>query len=255
MLFFGLVALFTVPFVVLGGLTDIQIVPGVPLAGLAVVCPLLAAVICAAREGGRARIRALLARSVDLGRIPRKRWYLPILLLYPAVLVLSYLVLRVRGVDVPPPEIGVGALVLALGLLAGGLCEELGWSGYAADTLLRRHSALGTALLIGAFWTVWHWPALLQVGRSPAWIAWWSLATVAVRVIMVWLFVGTGRSVAAMAVFHAGQNLSWQLFPVHGSHFDQPTVAVLLTAVATGVTIAWGPQTLSGRGAARRVHA
>src|SRR3954449_2784622 len=40
--FFLLVFLLTVPFLVLGALNDGQIVPGVPLAGLAVVCPVLA---------------------------------------------------------------------------------------------------------------------------------------------------------------------------------------------------------------------
>ena len=247
MLFFGLVALFTVPFVVLAGLTDVQLVPGVPLAGLAVVCPLLAALVCTVRDGGRRGVRALLARAVDVRRVDRPRWWLPVLLLYPAVLAVSYLLLRLRGVDVPAPEIGAVALLLAVGFLAGGLCEELGWSGYAAETLLRRRGLLPTALPIGAFWAVWHWPALLQVGRSAEWIAWWSLATVAVRVVMVWLFVHTGHSVAAMIVFHAGQNLSWQLFPVHGSYFDQPTVAVLLTAVAVGVTIGRWPRSPARR--------
>jgi hypothetical protein len=88
---------------------------------------------------------------------------------------------------------------------------------------------------------------LLEVGRPVSWIAWWSLGTVAERVIMVWLFVNTGRSVFAMALFHVMLNLAWQLFPVQGSYFDQPTVAVLLAVVAIGVTVVWGPRTLAGR--------
>ncbi|MEV5502850.1 hypothetical protein AB0M50_46350 [Nonomuraea fuscirosea] len=37
---------------------------------------------------------------------------------------------------------------------------------------------------MGVVWAVWHWPALLQAHRAMSWIAWWSLATMAARVIM-----------------------------------------------------------------------
>ncbi|AQZ63192.1 unnamed protein product [[Actinomadura] parvosata subsp. kistnae] len=33
-------------------------------------------------------------------------------------------------------------------------------------------------------WAIRHWPALLQAHCATSWIAWWSLATVAARVIM-----------------------------------------------------------------------
>lgn len=40
------------------------------------------------------------------------------------------------------------------------------------------------------------------------------------RIIMVWIFAHAGKSVFALAVFHAMTNLSWQLFPIHGSFYD-----------------------------------
>jgi hypothetical protein len=239
--FFVLVAVLTVPFLALGALGDAQIVPGVPLAGFAFLCPVAAAVICVSRERGAAGVRALLARSVDARRIPGAVWYLLVLLLYPAVVALSWVWLRLRGVDVPTPSISAGpTLLLALAFFVGALCEELGWSGYALAPLQRRYGPAVAALMLGGFWAVWHWPALLQVGRPVSWIAWWTLGTVAARVIMVWLFDRTGRSVFAMALFHMVLNLVWQLFPVDGSHFDQPSVAVLMTALAVVVTVGRG---------------
>jgi membrane protease YdiL (CAAX protease family) len=46
------------------------------------------------------------------------------------------------------------------GLIGGGLLEELGWTGFAVPTLLRRmrHSVLGTGLIVGVLWGVFHWP-------------------------------------------------------------------------------------------------
>ena len=244
--FFALVFLLTTPFVVIEAVRGGELMPGIPLTGLAFVCPVVAAVLLTHRESGRAGVVALLKRSYDARRIRNRIWLLPVLLLYPAVLVLSFFVLRLRGVEVPAPDIAVGpALALAAVFLVTALAEELGWSGYLLDPLQQRWGALVAGLVVGAGWAVWHWVALLQVGRSLDWIGWWTVATVAMRVIMVWLYANTGRSVLATALFHLTGNLGWQLFPVAGSHFDPPSTAMLLVVIAIAVTLGWGPRTLA----------
>jgi membrane protease YdiL (CAAX protease family) len=102
----------------------------------------------------------------------------------------------------------------------GALGEELGWSGYAIDPMQERWGALQAGILLGLVWAAWHVIALIQAHRSAAWIAWWCLGTVTMRVVIVWLYNGTGKSVFAVSLFHAIGNVSWQLFPVHGSYFD-----------------------------------
>ncbi|GAA2208061.1 hypothetical protein GCM10009850_035190 [Nonomuraea monospora] len=224
------------PFLALDALAEGQLVPGVPLAGLAVVCPAAAAAILEHRRGGGAAVRALLRRSFDFRRVPATAWYVPVLLLYPAVVVASYFVLRLTGSHVPEPSFSLTTtLLLAAGFFAAALCEELGWSGYATQPLLQRWGVLRAGLVVGAAWAVWHWGALLQVGRSVPWIAWWSLGTVAMRLIMVWLFAHLGGSVFAMVLFHMTSNLAWQLFPVSGSHFNVPLVAVMTVVVAAAL--------------------
>jgi membrane protease YdiL (CAAX protease family) len=68
--------------------------------------------------------------------------------------------------------------------------------------------------------------------RSVSWIAWWTLYTVAARVIMVWLFDRTGRSLFAVTLFHMTANVSWQIYPDRGSFFDPRIIGVLLAGVA-----------------------
>jgi len=237
--FFLLVLVLTAPFPALDAVADGQLVPGVPLSGLAFVCPVIAAVVLSAREGGGAAVRALLRRSFDGGRVAAKAWFVPALLLYPAVVTASYVLLRLTGTALPDARISLApTLLLAAGFFAAALCEELGWSGYATGPLRARWGDLGAGLILGGFWAVWHWPALIQVGRPVAWIAWWSLQTVALRVIMTWLFGRMGGSVLAMTLFHMSVNLAWQLFPVHGSHFDMPLAASLTAGVALVVAVA-----------------
>lgn len=43
-----------------------------------------------------------------------------------------------------------------LGGLAVGLCEELGWTGFAIPVLRLRHGVLATGLIVGSLWGAWH---------------------------------------------------------------------------------------------------
>jgi uncharacterized protein len=235
--FFLLTFALIIPFWLLGGLMKIQLLPGLPLTALMFVCPGLAAVILARRESGSEGASALLKRAFDYERIKAKAWYAPILLLNPAIAVLSYAVLRLAGTPVPVPQIPIlTTLALCVVFLIGALGEELGWSGYAIGPMQSRLGALRASLLLGAFWAGFHFVALAQAHRSVEWIAWWTLGTVSARVIMVWLYNHTGKSVFGAALFHAASNICWQTFPIHGSFFD-PRVTGLVTAIVAVLAI------------------
>jgi membrane protease YdiL (CAAX protease family) len=237
--FFGLTFLVTTPFWAAGAATGVQLLPGLPVAALAVICPGMAAFGLSWRLGGVIGCRALLMRAFDFGRITAKRWWFPILLISPAVSVASFLILRLSGSGVPDPQITVLPVAALFAVfLVSALSEELGWSGFALDPLQARLGMIPAALAIGAVWAVWHVPALLQAHRSAAWIAWWALGTVATRLVLVWLFNHTGGSVFGVSVFHAVGNLCWQLFPVHGSWFDPRLNGLLMGGIALAVVLA-----------------
>jgi membrane protease YdiL (CAAX protease family) len=244
--FFALAYALAVPFWLLGAATAIDLLPGLPIAALMTVCPVAAALILVYRENGRAGVTALLKRSFDFQRIKAKGWYVPVVLLAPGVALLSYALLRWTGVPVPAPQFDVlTMIVLFLVFFVAALGEELGWSGYAIDPMQARWEALTASIMLGLVWAGFHFIPLLQVGRSVEWIAWWSLGAVTMRVVMVWLYNNTGRSVFAVALFHAMSNLAWQLFPIEGSYFDPRIHGLILAAMAVGVVIVWGPRTLS----------
>jgi hypothetical protein len=60
------------------------------------------------------------------------------------------------------------------------------------------------------------------------------------RVIIVWLYNNTGKSVFATALSHAMMNLTWQLFPVNGSFYDPRITGLIVTVVAFIVIFGWG---------------
>ena len=154
--FFVLVFALIIPFSVLGAVTGIQLLPGVPIAVFAFVCPVTAAMILEYRENKGAGVRALLKGSFDFKRIKVKVWYIPGLLLYLAVLVLSFFVMRLTGMNVPAPSISVpSALLLYVVCFIFALGEELGWSGYVIDPMQDRWDALKASLVLGLIWAVW----------------------------------------------------------------------------------------------------
>jgi uncharacterized protein len=243
--FFVLTFALSIPFWIAGALTKFQLLPAIPVSALMLVCVVGAASILVYRKNGLSGVRALLERSFDFKRVSAKIWYLPTILLMPCVMVLSYVVMRLMGVALPVPQFSlVTTLIFCVLFFVAGLGEELGWSGYAIDPLQHRFGALGGALLLGVVWAVWHMIPLLSAGRSPVWIAWWSLGTVACRVIITWLYNNTGRSVFIAAIFHATMNVTIFLFPIQGSYYDPRVTGLIVACVAAIITVAFGSRTL-----------
>lgn len=245
--FFLLVFAFSVPFWLIGTVNDAQLLPGLPLSALASFCPMFAALVLAHAKNKATGIVALLKRSFDFKRIRAKGWYAPIVLLMPVVSLAVYALMRWMGQPVPAPRFPVLAtLLMFLAFFAGALGEELGWSGYAIDPMQARWNALQAAVLLGLVIALWHIVPLVQAHRPPAWIVWWGLYAVAARVLIVWLYNSAGKSVFAVALFHAMLNLSWMPFPVDGSFFDPRPTGLVMAFVAAMVAVVWGPETLAG---------
>lgn len=231
--FVALTGALSVPFWALGSASERQLLPGLPLSALMTVCPLAAAALHTYRRSGRGGVVALLGKTLDARRISSPAWYLPALLLNPAVAAAVYRWQRTGGVPVPAFEVtATEAGGLTLLFLAAAVGEEVGWSGYALDPLLRRWGPLGAGLALGALWAAWHLIPYAQADRSQEWIAWQCAKTVASRVLIVQLYTQAGGSVFATVLFHASDNLSAFLVPRAGSHYDPRATAIILAVVA-----------------------
>ncbi|MCC7052914.1 MAG: CPBP family intramembrane metalloprotease [Gemmatimonadaceae bacterium] len=237
--FFTLTFAFSVPFLVAGSLTGAFLLPGLPVAALMAVCPGAAALVLAWRHGGAPEAGRLGRRAIDVRRLSPPGWWLAVAGLFPAIALVTYWLLRLAGATLPaatvtPLELGTLAAVF----MASALAEEIGWTGYATDPLVTRFGVLRGAVVLGIVWAAFHVVALRQADRPVDWIAWWTLYTIATRVILVQLYAHAGRSVCAAAVLHMSQNVSWQAFPQNGSHFDLHMVAPLTAAAAIAISLA-----------------
>lgn len=244
--FFILAFILSIPFLVIGSITGIQLLPGLPIAAFSTICPMLAALILAYWENKGAGVAELLKRAFDYKRIKVKIWYIPILLLMPFVMILSFCVIRLTGTPIPSPMIEVLiTLILCVVFFIGALGEELGWSGYVIDPMQNRMGALLAGTILGLVWAVYHYIGLGQAHRSMEWIAWWSLGTIEMRVILVWIYNNTGKSVFATSLFHMTINVTWQLFPINGSYYDPRITSLILTLVTIIIIVLYNPQSFA----------
>lgn len=231
--FFALAFAFSIPFWLLGAGTGAFLLPGLPIAALEFICPVLAALVLVFRSQGSTGARRFLARALDYSRVRSALWFPAAVAVLPAVSVAAYFVLRETGVALPAPAIAVSQTVgLSAMFLVGAIGEELGWSGYATEPLVARFGRFGGTLLLGAVWALYHVVPLLQAHRSLAWIGWWAFGTLALRFIIVWFYLNAGRSVLVASLVHMTGNVAWQLFPVHGSYFDPRVNGLLCCAAA-----------------------
>lgn len=241
--FFLLVFALSIPFWLIGGMTHLQLLPGLPVSSLMVVCPLIAASILVYRENKAWGLMNLLKRSFDCRRIKAKLWYAPIFLLMPAVTVSTYGLMRSTGMRPSTPRFPApAALLILLAFFVAALAEELGWMGYAIDPMQERWSALQASILLGIVWAAWHVVPLAQSRRSAGWIAWWCLFTVATRVLIVWIYNNTRRSIFAAILYHTMGNVCTVLF---SGYFAPRITGLIVALVAATVTIIWGPRTLA----------
>jgi|SRR5215203_759125 len=248
--FFLLVFALAIPFWLVGALAGrgLPLPMKLPVSSLQAFCPLIAALILVYREDKLGGIKRLLKRVFDFKKIEPKIWYVPIISLLPLIYLLSYGVMRLMGLplrDEPHiPYMATPILLVVFFIAAAG--EEAGWMGYAVDPMQDRWSALKTGMVLGSVWGILHVVPDLQANHGVAWIAWQhGVYAVALRILIVWLYNNTAKSVFAAILVHDTDNVSWSLFPNYGSHYDPAVTGAITAIVAVIVTFLWGSRTLA----------
>ncbi len=251
--FFLIVYGLSIPLWILETMIDVKGLPlDIPITDiLAAFTPLFAATILVYNEEGRIGITKLLKRIFDFSRIKKKTWYLPILFLPFLMYFLIYTILYLKGLPLPSKfQIPFSSVpVLFLFFFLGAIAEETGYMGYAIDPIQKRFGALSASILIGIPWAIWHYPSIIQQGHNVIWIAWGTLGTIAVRVLIVWIYNNTGKSLFACILFHTMLNVGRILFPKDESHnplVDYPDVHYSIIAITAVIVIfLWGANTLA----------
>jgi membrane protease YdiL (CAAX protease family) len=203
------------------GLLDVPELPGIIVAAFG---PATAAVLVTRTAEGRSGVRALLRRLL-LWRVDR-RWYAFALVGIPVLGVLSFVFLPDGTENLPDSALLIAPtyllLVVIMATLGGGQ-EELGWRGFALPRLQPRFGPLAGTVLLGVLWGLWHLPLYVLVddynnaGSGFVRVATSFLGfvgyTIAISLIMTWVFNHTRGSLLLAMLVHGALNATFGLAP------------------------------------------
>ncbi len=175
-----------------------------PLAGLGIFGPLVAATTLSAREGGKAAVKRLYAGllrwRVNVG------WYLVALVLPGALLTGLLVLLNLAGRQGPIGYFpSAAALVFAVVI---SVSEEVGWRGYALPRLQERWGAFAASTLIGVVWYLWHIPMFIGQGIPLDLVFVMLLFFTGGSLFFTWIFNGTRGSILLAVAAHIGVHLN-----------------------------------------------
>lgn len=183
--------------------------------------PSMASLLLTGLLYGREGLRGLLSRLVKWQA--GIRWYAAALLTAPLLVMLILFLLSLASSEYLPAivtandKIAVVLMGTLVGLIEGGLLEELGWTGFAVPKLKQQYSLFATGLIVGVLHAVWHFlptfwgsgdssgvfdlllflpPCLFYIGVLPAY-----------RVLMVWVYDRTASLLVAI-LMHASLTAS-----------------------------------------------
>lgn len=215
--------------------------------------PSIGGIVMTGIASGRAGFRELLSRLL-LWRVSL-RWYAAAILFAPFLVTTVLVALALLSPAFIPAVVTADNKVtlvlfgMGWGLLGGGLLEELGWTGFAAPKLRRRHSALTTALIVGFLWGTWHILIALWMGGSFAEGQWtpyllgilvfYLAALPAFRVLLVWIYDRT-ESLLLVMLMHASFSASMLILqpPLAGAPFLRWNLAIAAALCVVIVAIA-----------------
>jgi len=163
---------------------------------------------------GRAGVRDLARRSLRW-RVGA-RWYLFALLGLPIGVMLFASVLFGLAplnalVDRWPLLFTVMLPNLLLRIVFFNVIEEIGWTGFLQARLQDRHGPLKACILVEVPFALWHVPMVLLEtgGQLPLALALFGVLAISqlfARVVIMWLYNNTNRSVLLVGLFHSAFN-------------------------------------------------
>lgn len=211
--------------------------------------PLISAFSLTYLNEGAKGIKDLLKRGVDYKF--KKVWFIPILLLFPALTGGALLLAIISGEAMPSLSVLSDPLLIAIGFvyiffLGGPFQEEWGWRGYALDRLQAKWNALASSLMLGIAWGLWHLPLFFISGTIQSQTPIWGFVILIIcgTILFTWVYNNTGGSILAAMLFHTMNNLSFFMFPTLETKLGGLYLLTLNVAITAIILAIYGHKTM-----------
>lgn len=219
------------------GLHMLLLLPGL-------MAPFIISLVFLSRSKDAGLRKDFLQRLFDL-RLIRLR-YLPVLLILMPVAVLSSIMISLLFGGSASQfkfaegfSFSSGFVPVLLLLFLAATFEELGWRGYAFDSLQSRFSYFKASLIFSLLWSAWHLPLVMvkdsyqsEIFHQNIWFAVnFFVSIVPMGMIISWFCIKNRKSVVAAILFHFFINLSQEVLAITQTTKCIETLVLTLCAV------------------------
>ena len=166
-------------------------------------------------------------RLINLRLIQPKM--LPVfVLIMPLAVVVSIFISLPFGESISQFQIGEGfsfstgfVPVLFLLVLTASF-EELGWRGYAFDSLQSKYNFFTSSIIFGILWSLWHFPLIFvknsyqyEIFQENIWFGVnFFVSIIVMGVIISWIWIKNKKSVITAILFHFIVNISAEILEI-----------------------------------------
>ncbi len=137
----------------------------------------------------------------------------------------------------------IGSTLLAAA--SYGICEEIGWRGFALPRLQQGRGALAATLLLALFWALWHIPMFFyRFEFGTAQVVGFFISLVAGAIWLTFLYNSTSGSIFAVAAWHT----VWNIVNIVGLLIAVDVVSLmsaLVIVAAVVIVLVWRPTRLA----------
>jgi membrane protease YdiL (CAAX protease family) len=137
------------------------------------------------------------------------------------------------------PDAGPVALWL-LAVFVNGWGEEVGWRGFAIESLRERHGLLGASLRFAPIWALWHLPLFLLLegyrGFDAVTGVGFLIGLACGSIVLAWVYERAGKSLFAAALFHGTYNMFSGTAAARGLPAAVVTTGIMLAAVVIAIS-------------------
>lgn len=132
--------------------------------------------------------------------------------------------------------------VLLLLILAASF-EELGWRGYAFDSLQSRYNLFTASIIFSILWSFWHFPLIFvknsyqyEIFQESIWFGMnFFVSIIPLGIIISWMCIKNRKSVMAAILFHFIVNISQEILAI--SQTTKCIETLVLTVVAAVIVV------------------
>ena len=130
--------------------------------------------------------------------------------------------------------------VLLILVLAAGF-EELGWRGYAFDSLQSRYNFFMASIIFSILWSLWHFPLIFvnnsyqyEIFHENIWFGVnFFVSIIPMGVIISWICIKNRKSIIAAILFHFIINISQEMLEM--TQITKCIETVVLTVVVVAI--------------------